>query len=421
VAVPLHAANGAVMGGLTVMWPTPTDIDDAGRADLEEAAKMVSRAIERLRLTDEEHRLVADLQEHLLALDLRSTRVAVSGAYEPAGEVVHVGGDWYTATALDDGRVAVTVGDVVGHGLPAIVTMSQLRSLTVGAGLTYQDPDRVIQAMNRYADAVPGAATATLAYAVVDVERATVRYSCAGHPYPLLVHPDGSARFLEGARHPPLASPQPSPSAGAGEVPAPPGSVLILYSDGLIERRGESIDDGLQRLAEAAAAAGALPIGELCERLLYRMRPRNGYSDDVVVLAVRPVEAAPTRLVQVVPATYSSIAPLRHRLWRWLEQTGADHTVAQDLLLTIGEATTNAIEHGSKNDPERRVTLEVFKHTTHITGTVSDTGRWVGDTAASWRQASRGRGLTLMHNLSDRVRIVRTANGTRVTVVHHLN
>src|SRR5579871_1102411 len=350
VIEPLRGVDGSVTGAISFNWPEPRTFDETELATLRRTAELVASASERIRFAEREHRVATELQERLLDLDVRSLTAAVSAAYQPATETMRVGGDWYTATTLDgSGRLAVSVGDVVGNGLAAATVMSQLRSALGAAALTTPDPRAVIDLVERYAETVDGATCATVAYAVVDAQAGNLTYACAGHPYPLLVTADGDARFLRDGRRPPLGAGNPTGGGPApnGKAAFPPGSLLVLYTDGLVERHDEVLDVGLDRLAVAARACACLPTGAACEELLRRLAPQGGYSDDVALVAVRPVGTTGTSHVDVRPADVAEAAGVRARLRAWLEGLGLERERVQDALVAVGEALNNAIEHGS--------------------------------------------------------------------------
>ncbi len=420
VIEPLRGADGAVLGALALTWPEPHELEPAEIEIAGQVAAMVAPAVARIETREREHRIATELQERLLGLEVRSRGAVVSAVYQPAEELMRVGGDWYTATTLEDSaRIAVSVGDVVGHGLRGATVMSQLRSALGAAALATEDPSGVVDLLERYAMHVAGAECATVAYAVIDTDAGTVRYSCAGHPFPLLVAEDGSARYLRDGRRPPLASRAGVSPGRTGCSELPVGSLLLLYTDGLVERRGESLGASLDRLAAAAAGCARLAAGEVCRELLGRMAPVGGYSDDAAVVVARPVGSTPHSFVEAVPADPSSAAPLRHRLRAWLQGSCAQRfarPLVHDVLLGVGEAVNNAAEHGSGFDARRIVTVEVFADGEGVSASVSDSGRWTSDSAASRRESRRGRGLTLIHGLSDHVTIDRTMLGTRVTM-----
>jgi signal transduction histidine kinase/CheY-like chemotaxis protein len=416
---PLRDDLGKVVGAFVLYWSrrrafTATELDT-----ITEAAAGTAAAVTRVRAEEREHRIAVGFQEHLLDLDRRSTAAIVAAVYEPAAEAMRVGGDWYLTMPLDDpARLAVSVGDVVGHGLRAATVMSKLRAATSVATISDAEPIAVLNVLQRSAAATPGAACSTVAYAVPDCQSHTLDYACAGHLYPLLVLPDGSTRYLTEGRRPSLATSRGDGDGPAGHADFPLGSLLLLYTDGLVERRGESLDEGFARLAEAASASAALPAGEVCDEVLRRMRPAGGYTDDVVLVAVRCPGTDPRRFFSVLPADVQKIPPLRHALRDWLAPLDLTTDETHDILLTTCEALANAIEHGSDPELGPTVFVEGFAHDDHIAITVSDTGAWTNDSSASRHTAVRGRGLTLINGLADTVHTTRTNRGTRVTMIH---
>ncbi|MCV7329687.1 SpoIIE family protein phosphatase [Mycobacterium cookii] len=421
ISQPLRGMDGRVIGSLGMLWPTTREFDPAELDWAARIAKLTQSALDGLRNVQREHRIAVDFQDHLLDLDRGSTAAVVAAVYQPGGEAMRVGGDWYLVVPLKEpGQVAVSVGDVVGHGLPAAIAMSRLRAAVAATALMDADPAAVLATLDRYASTIPGARCATVSYAVIDAAQgdgpARVSYSCAGHPYPLLLTPDQPAAFLSDGRRPPVAAWESSLKQNTAGQELPAGSVILLYSDGLIERPGESLDQGFLRLQGAAGFRADLPVGELCTELLERMAPPGGYTDDVVLLALRPCHSAARSFATVVPAALDCIADVRHQLRDWLSGVGVDPRRESDILLATGEALTNAIEHGSTTDTCKTVSVEVFVRGQAITATISDAGQWSGDSSASQRSQKRGRGLTMINGLADDVKTTRTAGGTQVTL-----
>ncbi|WP_235215801.1 SpoIIE family protein phosphatase [Mycobacterium kyorinense] len=416
---PLRGETGRVIGALMLVWPAPRTFDDDELDMFARTAQITQSAVDRIRNMAHEHRIAVDFQEHLLDLHRGSTAAVVAATYQPAGEALRVGGDWYLVTPLDrPGQLAISVGDVVGHGLPAAIVMSRLRAAIAATALTDSDPAAVLTALDRYASTVRGARCATVAYALVDVGdyAASISYACAGHPYPLLVAPGTEPVFLQSGRRPPVGVWDNQATHDAARTELPPGSLVLLYTDGLIERPGEALDRGFARLQAAAADCADLPVGDICAVLLDRMRPPGGYTDDVAVLALRPSHAAARSFAAVIPADVAHIADARHRMRRWVSRIVADPTRVTDILLATGEAVTNAIEHGSREDRAGTVSIEAFVRGGSVAVTVSDAGRWSGDSSASLRSLQRGRGLTLINGLADHVQTERTAAGTRISL-----
>lgn len=425
VAHPLRGRTGRVIGVLILLWPTPRRFYAAELDMFTRIAEITQSALDRVLLRAQEHRIAVSFQEHLLDLHRGSTAAVVAAVYQPAGEAMRVGGDWYSVTPLDgDGTVGISVGDVVGHGLPAAIVMSRLRAAVAASALTSAEPSDVLAALDKYAATIAGARGATVAYAVIDARPDTgpdagggaMRYLCAGHPYPLLVSADGRPDYLQSGRRPPVATYGENSAETTGHADLPVGSLILLYTDGLIERAGETLDQGFARLQTAAAACAGLPVDAVCAELLHRMRPPDGYRDDVVVLALRPSHAGTRSFATVLRAVPAEIPGARQRLRDWLATIDIAPAGSDKILLATGEAVTNAIEHGSGCDARKTVSIEAFLQRDRVVVTVSDCGRWAGDSSASLRSQRRGRGLTLMSGLADRVDTVRTAGGTRVAL-----
>ena len=413
---PLHDRVGSVIAALSLAWSRPRVFAPPEVELFEQAVLGAGQALERIHVAEREHRIAMGFQEHQLELDRRARAGVLGAVYQPAAEMMRVGGDWYLAAPLsEEHRLAVSVGDAVGHGLPAATVMSRLRSAAAAATLTEPAPGFVLDLLERYAATVPGAACTTVAYAVVDTEAGVLEYACAGHPYPLLVTESGDARYLKDGRRPPLTVGREDESRPPGREPLPPGSLLLLYTDGLIERPGESLDEGFDRLLTAAAPLSHQPVEAVCARLLEAMVPPGGYRDDVALLALRPAGVTPTSFVAAQPAEPDAVPELRARLRTWLDGLDLPGTLGHDVLLTVCEAVTNAIEHGSRSDPRQCVSVEVFAEAESVCASVSDPGRWAADASAD-RRTVGGAGLTLIYGLSDSVEIARDARGTRVTM-----
>lgn len=283
VAVPIGAGDAV---GVLILELNPLRPFDAGQsAFVELLGRTVGAALENAyRRSAElgEQRLIGDtLQAAMIAP--ASDLPTVAARYRPAAGQLSVGGDWYDVIGLSDGRRALVVGDCVGHGLHAATAMGQLRSASRALLLEGRSPAQVIDAMDRFAASVPGGDCATMACAVIDLVAGTATYSCAGHPPPLLVR-NGQASWLHGARTTPLAV-RSGPRQDAVEA-VEPEDLLVLYSDGLVERRAEPIDLGLARLAAAVEAHADEPVQAIADALIAELvGPRPG--DDIVLLVKR--------------------------------------------------------------------------------------------------------------------------------------
>ncbi len=227
-------------------------------------------------------RHVSETLQHAM-LELASDLPTVAARYLPKASNLTVGGDWYDVIALGEGHRGLIVGDCVGHGLEAATAMGALRNVSRALLGDGDGPAEVLDSLHRFATTMPAATYATVVCAIVDLPAQTITYSNAGHPPPLLVH-DGEMTWLDQARTTPLAFADPERCEATVDVT--PGDLLVLYTDGLVERRGENIELGLQRLAGCAVACWQEPVQHIADRLIAELvgsTPR----DDVALVVKR--------------------------------------------------------------------------------------------------------------------------------------
>ena len=263
-----------------------TVFDATARHDYERELLRARRAAE---ASEQEVRGIAEtLQRSMLQGSVEhGDGFAVETRYEPAVDSLQVGGDWHDAFVLDDGRtLGVSVGDVVGKGLAAACAMGQLRSALRALAATGAGPGGVLDQLDRFVPTVPDAAFSTVAYAEVDLTDPVVRFACAGHPPPVVVRGGGGGELLWGGRSVPLGAWVGKGPRRVGEAPFDVGDRLLLYSDGLVERRDRPIDDGLGELVQAAATAGAHPLDVMLDELTAALIPDGSATDDVCLLLV---------------------------------------------------------------------------------------------------------------------------------------
>ncbi|MCX4760328.1 SpoIIE family protein phosphatase [Streptomyces sp. NBC_01275] len=258
-------------------------------AELYTRARELQELNERLRLAHAREREVAlALQEAMLPAGRGVGHHRAAVRYRPAVGALNVCGDWYDLVDLVGGhRIGVSVGDVVGHGLEAAGVMGQLRSALSAASRVAEGPAEALNVLGRYANVVDGAESATAVTTFIDFDHHTITYSSAGHPPPVLVHADGRVEFLDQATDPPLdARPAPVPRPQACTSFAD-GATLALYTDGLVERRHEDIDTGLNRLADALARHRDADPETLADAVLLELLPPGGATDDTALVVVR--------------------------------------------------------------------------------------------------------------------------------------
>lgn len=186
VIQPLRGSLGRIIGVLSLLWSQPRQFGAAELDMFAHAAEMTQSALDRVRVLAREHRIAVEFQEQLLDLDRGSTAAVVAAIYQPAGEAMRVGGDWYLVMPLDrPGQIGISVGDVVGHGLPGATVMSRLRAAVGATALSQADPAVVLSTLDTYAATVKGARCATVAYAHIDAGdggAVTINYTCADIP-----------------------------------------------------------------------------------------------------------------------------------------------------------------------------------------------------------------------------------------------
>ncbi len=365
------------------------------------------------KMAEREHRIAETLQRSLLPDRLPEIPgVLLAARYVPASTDMEIGGDWYDVVQLPDGRVGLAIGDVAGHGLRAASTMGQMRMALRVCALEERSPTRVVTRLRHLVRGQLDSEFATLVYLVFDPDSGTVRFANAGHPPPLVVEGKEGASYLEGGLGPPL---------GAVGFPdryldvtyhLAAGSTLFLFTDGLVERRGATIRDGLDRL-KALVAASDEDLEAMCDHLLLSM-VEGDVSDDVALLALRPVRLASEPLLLRLPAEPYVLASLRQTLRRWLKEIEATPQVANDILIACGEACANVIQHayGAK-EGLLEVDLVLLDGTVEVT--IRDRGTW---RPISGRDG--GHGERLMRGLMDSVDVNSGSGGTIVQMKRRL-
>jgi serine phosphatase RsbU (regulator of sigma subunit) len=255
-----------------------------GAALMQGLNRIQVRQVER-RAATMERQLSESLQRSLLTPAVRPELLRIAVRYQPAAEGARIGGDWYDAFRLVDGRLTVVVGDVTGHDRHAAAGMSQIRNLLRGISYALREPPAlVLSALNEAMTGFGVNVFATVILAQIDEHTNELRWANAGHPPPMLLGPDGAVRLLE-ARAEPMLGTRFGGRRTDQEVTLTPGSAIVLYTDGLIERRHSSLDDGLRDLAGALRGQAHLSAEELCDHLLARFG--TGGEDDIVLAVVR--------------------------------------------------------------------------------------------------------------------------------------
>ncbi|MEU6443173.1 GAF domain-containing SpoIIE family protein phosphatase [Streptomyces sp. NPDC047046] len=286
--VPVEARR-EVLGALTLLSSgTPEGFDDQTLDLAFDLAHRAALAVENDRLFAQQRSIAEQLQLSLLPELSGLKHVPLTARYVPAHEGAEVGGDWYDAFLLPDKTTMLAIGDVVGHDLRAAVRMGQLRNML--RALAYDSGDSPAGVMRRLDRAMQGLSSTELVTGVIAQLDASstgpwlLRWTNAGHPPPVLITPTGESELLEAGLAPVLGV-DPATQRSDTSVPLQPGSTLLLYTDGLIERPGESLTWGLARLRQHTASLAGLPLDKFCDELLGRLA--EGRQDDVAILALR--------------------------------------------------------------------------------------------------------------------------------------
>src|SRR5829696_634591 len=396
-------AGSEVRGVVHVATLEPRDFTVADARLLQLAADRIAMALDHARLVRERD-VALSLQQSLLPERLpEMPGLTLAARYRP-GQGGLVGGDWYDAIPLPDGGVGLAMGDVVSRGIRAASVMGQLRHVLRTRALEGDGPRELVEHLGTMVRGLERREMVTLSYVALAASGREVTYVSAGHP-PALVVCDGDARFLDEARGVPLgAVAHPRYEEVTAELD--PDSLIVLYTDGLIERRDRPIDKGMERLVASAIAAGAEP-DQVCRALSEDLIDEDA-EDDVALLVARTVAAHTEQFELRLPAISSSLATLRRALREWLRVNGAAPDDVIEVLIAVGEAAGNAVEHAyGPSDAQFEVAGSIANGELDIL--VRDYGNWRPP-----RGHNRGRGTMLMQRLMDDFEVRTTGDGTEV-------
>jgi serine phosphatase RsbU (regulator of sigma subunit)/ActR/RegA family two-component response regulator len=408
VAVPLEV-DGRRTGSLVAVSSVPSRFSDEQARVLALAAERCARALANAAAYERERRTSAALQTGLLPQAvpaLRHGELAVR--YLPARGGPAVGGDWYDAILLPDGRLGLAIGDVTGHGAEAAVLMGQLRTALRVYALEGSAPAVVVSRMNALALSLGDDAMATLVYVVLDATLTSGSYVNAGHPPPIVVSSDGASTLV--ARTSPPVGASTGSTFDEHDFKLAAGDALCLYSDGLVEDRAVPFGEREQALLAALGTPAAAEV--ICERALAALRPSGAADDDVALLVLHTSESG-HGLKTIHPAEPEQLGEARAVLREWLESVGATPAEMGEIQLAANEACMNVIEHayGSNGGGPETFTLEGHVDGQTVVLIVRDSGRW-----SEVRARGRGRGLKLMEAVMDSVQLSFSAQGTIVVL-----
>lgn len=403
LGVPL-VVEGELIGVIHVGSLTPREFHDGEIELLQLVADRVALSIERSRLMVQ-GQIATTLQRSLLPRQLpQLPGLRMAARYLPAAVESAVGGDWYDVIELHSRSIGFVIGDVAGHGLAAATFMGQLRSAIRAYALDTDGPAEVMTKLAAFSDHMRSR-MATVIYATLNLTTWEARIARAGHPYPLLIRADGSAEYLSAGGGPPIGTVG-GHAYDEQSLTLSPGETLLLYTDGLIERRGGKLSDGERTLLEVAASSPDEP--ELkCQGIISRLTKDTTIADDIAILAVQTVGLHELLEVEV-SAEPAQLATARHLIRRWIEANEGTDDDCAAFAIAVSEAFANSIEHAY--GPRRAaVELGASLRDGIATVTIRDRGRW-----REPRSGNRGRGIPIMREFMDDVSIERAPEGTTV-------
>jgi anti-anti-sigma factor len=410
VAVPLVVGDSAV-GALGMRFA-----DSAHTFTPEERSMILTlggqcaQALDRARLYQAEHNVAQTLQRSLLPGRVPEfDRLALATRYLPGAPDVAAGGDWYDVLALDEHQVAIVVGDVVGQGAAAAAVMGQLRTVLAAYLLDDHGPAAALERLDRLAVRIPGALASTAAVMIVDLDSGRLSWARAGHPPPLLVEPDDVRYLAEGAGGPLGVTRRPPYREAVTRIE--PGACVLLYTDGLIERRGQVIDEGLNHLATTATKLCAQPPTTLLDGLLAAALPDTGPADDIALIAARYL---PAPLHQQLPAEPAQLPRLRRAVRDWADAGAAAAALGDDLQITVGRPPPmpSNTPMPTPSDQASSATYSPAGSDGAIDVEVRDFGHWRTESPAD--NSHRGRGLVIIRAIATDVTMDTTPEGTQV-------
>jgi GAF domain-containing protein/anti-sigma regulatory factor (Ser/Thr protein kinase) len=399
--------EGELIGVLHVGSLTPRDFGERDLAVLQVAAARVAPGIERARLysaLEREHRVAMVLQRSLLPKKLANVvGASVAARYLPARD--GVGGDWYDVIELPHGLLGIAIGDVVGHGIQAAALMGQVRFALHAYALEGHSPAHTLELVDRYVQTMSERPMATAAYGVFDTETGLVRFAAAGHLPPIIVKRDESF-VLEVAPGAPLGAFRYG-SCPEQELTLDTGEMMVMYTDGLVERRGASLTEGIDELRTLVSAGGSAE--QACRNAMAGLVPPEGLHDDLALVALHSTPV-PAELWLRLAADPQVLSDVRRIMRRWLRERGAEGDGVTEITLAVGEACANAIEHAYSPAPAT-FELEAREVDGDIVITVRDSGRW-----RPRRGDNRGRGLKIIEEAMGDVALSRTGSGTEIVM-----
>jgi serine phosphatase RsbU (regulator of sigma subunit)/anti-sigma regulatory factor (Ser/Thr protein kinase) len=404
--VPMRSQVGVTIGSSTLLLPSDTRLGGSEEALVVAHTEYAARALGRARRSEREHDVAVALQRSLLPAALPPVDgIEVAARYNAGADDLEVGGDWYGLIRRPDGIVHLTVGDVAGRGVTAAVLMGQLRYAFRALAYELIEPGEIARRLSRL---VPEGGMATATFLALDPYTGELSYASAGHPPSMLLDSlSGEVTLLDQGAAPPLGWTG-LEGLEEGRLTLHSGMTLLAYTDGLVERRGFGIDEGIDDIAELLGRRSQLGAEQMADEILETIAAPVSASDDIALLIIQLLDVPSVMNVEV-PADPSILRSLRARINAWLERRGVDELKRLDAILAVSEACNNAIEHAYA-DGEGMIRLTIEHAAGALRIVVEDAGRWREGTP----DPTRGRGLMIMRETRDAIDVVSSEAGTRV-------
>ncbi|MFV8319833.1 SpoIIE family protein phosphatase [Mycobacterium sp. 23] len=415
-AVPQRGPGGQITGVVIVGADTTESVQ--ARLVAEERARDIAGRYESARAA------AAVMQRALLSPSVPVLPGAeIAATYLVATQDTAAGGDWFDALTDPAGRLVLVVGDVVGHGVRAAAVMAQLRTavrMQFHSGASILD---ALSAVDRFVAEIPGAKSTTLCAARFDTATGELEYCTAGHPPPLVITGHGTAQYLQTTGAGPLGSGR---GFSTRKATLAVGDLVMLYSDGIIERPGRDLAASAAEVAEVTARvfggktfpldAAEAPAERVCSQAVELLVRTTGYNDDITLLAAQR-RTPPTALHIEGRADEFAERTVRARLRLWLAGLGADAGNTQSLVHAVSELIANVAEHAYATTSPGDFSIDAeLDHNGRARVVVADSGTW--KTAAS--DAHRGRGLSIAQAAVPDTVVSHGADGTTATATQQL-
>jgi anti-sigma regulatory factor (Ser/Thr protein kinase) len=409
VAAPLTGRNGT-LGTFVIATRSRGAFNGTAQKLANVLALQLAGAIEQAMLFERTHRVADRLQRALLPEAFpRIGGNEFHAAYKPASDEAEIGGDWYDAFPLPDGRIAISMGDVAGHGLEAATVMGEIRQALRTASMGETSPAAVLEHINRIINLRKSIGMVTAIFGYYKPQQRELTYAVAGHPPPIITIAEGFSGFLPGGGMP--LGVESHVNARDWTLSLPPRSCVVFYTDGMTEHSRDVLT-GEQQLLDASIRAFELDPDNPALAIQERIFDATVNRDDAATLTLSCLEGTlPEELhFSAIPL----VAPItRSFLHRFCDQYGISGAQRFSLITAVGEAVANSVEHAYHGEPPGEMVMRAWTEDGTVNVEIEDHGRW----RPFQRRDERGRGIVLMHELMDHVRITSAQNKTVIRLV----